>query len=288
MDARPIPDFIIIGRMKCGTTTIASWLADQPEIRFSKEKEPQFFTIDRYWKRGTEWYASLYEGARADQLRGEATTNCTNPDMKDVAAPRLASHAPDARLIYVIRHPAARIASHYRRMRILGQESASLVDALRKPGSPPLRHSMYYTLLEPYIERFSREQILVVRMEDVVSPEGPGWRAILSHLGLAYRIPPTDVFNASEDQALFSSPVRWIRRFGLQRSLSWVPKPLTQGVKAVLGRRGDAFNEMLEESKRPIPADVMRPVWEDIEKLEHWMGAERPLWQPEPDAARRD
>jgi hypothetical protein len=274
---------MIIGRQKCGTTSLASWLADQPEVFFCQPKEPHFFARDASWRRGVEWYASLYESAAEGQLLGEGSQSYTHPDLNVAAADRIAQTIPSARLIYMIRHPVERIRSHYRHMRIWGDETGSLADVLRRPDSEPIRHNMYYECLAPYTERFPRDQILVVRMEDLVDAAGSGWTAVLEHLGLPKRPRPDTARNVSSGRALYRAPMRFFRSIDYERRLAWVPRPIRMVAKRLTRSRGPRFERMLEESQAQFPSGVLDPVWDDITRLENWVGRSQPFWPREPD-----
>jgi len=58
-----LPDFVIIGAMKCGTSTLHEQLAAQRSVYMSTPKEPNFFSDDEQWGRGIGWYTSLFEAA---------------------------------------------------------------------------------------------------------------------------------------------------------------------------------------------------------------------------------
>lgn len=276
--ARRLPDFIIIGRTKCGTTTLAEWLAQQPEVFFCRVKEPQFFSDETMWKRGPSWYAALYKGAAADQLCGEGTQNCTHPVLASDAAERIVQTNPHARLIYLVRHPVERLRSHYRQAMVWGDRSTSLEVTLANDADY-LRGSMYFLCLAPYIERFAREQILVLRMEDLA---GSAWDRALTHLGLALRPPPEGVHNVSAEGGVLRAPARLLRRTGLHRRLWWLPRSVRDFGVSMLRRRGKVFDAILEGSEAPIPQELLDPVWEDVCRLEDWLGLAQPLWPREP------
>ena len=56
-----LPEFIIIGAQKCGTTSLHDYLHQHPEFVMSRDKELQFFAIDEIWDKGIEWYASNFD-----------------------------------------------------------------------------------------------------------------------------------------------------------------------------------------------------------------------------------
>ena len=60
-----LPDFIIIGAMKSGTSSLHGWLADQPECWLPALKEPNFFSDQPEWNKGLDWYAGLFAKAPA-------------------------------------------------------------------------------------------------------------------------------------------------------------------------------------------------------------------------------
>ncbi len=106
-----LPDFIVIGAAKSGTTTLHEWLHRQPEVYCSVLKEPRFFSRD--WGKGIDWYAGLFAGAATDQLIGEASTNYTDTNFSELAAERMSATIPCARLVYLLRHPVERLRSQY-------------------------------------------------------------------------------------------------------------------------------------------------------------------------------
>jgi hypothetical protein len=107
------PDFLIIGAMKSGTSTLAAQLSEQGGIFMATPKEPNFFSDDDIFARGLDWYAALFEAADPGDLKGEASTHYTKlptyPETLDRA--RAVLEAP--RLVYMIRNPIDRAVSHF-------------------------------------------------------------------------------------------------------------------------------------------------------------------------------
>ena len=114
-----LPDFLIIGAAKSATTTLYEYLTRQQAIFMSPEKEPCYFSHDDVYAKGEDWYRSLFAGARDDQICGEASTTYSRWPQYPHAAERIARAIPQARFIYVMRHPVERIYSFYgHRMRL--------------------------------------------------------------------------------------------------------------------------------------------------------------------------
>lgn len=149
-----LPDFIVIGAAKSGTTTMYSWLRQQPDVFMCTPKEPRFFS--RHWDQGIAWYASLFEPAPPGALLGEASPQYTTPEFSDVAATRMVQVVPDARLVYLVRHPIDRLVSHYRYRRRRAQLNQPLIDIVTSPDNFLVGTSLYHARLAPHIDAFPR------------------------------------------------------------------------------------------------------------------------------------
>jgi len=119
---RPLPDFIVAGVQKGGTTFLYQEMLRHPEIRGSLTKEVHFF--DAHFDRGVDWYSGMFPRSprHSKIIRGEASpAYIFHPD----GVRRIASTIPDARLIVVLRDPVQRALSHYQHERRLGFETAA-------------------------------------------------------------------------------------------------------------------------------------------------------------------
>jgi hypothetical protein len=162
---RALPNLVVIGGLKCGTTSLHHYLNLHPEVGMSRPKELNFFVAELNWGLGRDWYASHF--AASDPVRGESSPHYTNrPRFKGVAE-RMAGVIPDARLIYVVRDPVDRALSHYLHNVSGGYESRTLEQALGDPGSAYVHRGLYAMQLEPYLERYPRERIAIVAHEEL-------------------------------------------------------------------------------------------------------------------------
>ena len=161
-----LPTFMLIGAMKSGTTSLARYLASHPEIFMTRPKEPGFFNPARNWSKGQEWYEALYDRARPDQARGEASTSYTMaPDVPAVPE-RIAGTVPEARFVYLIRNPIDRIRSMYMHLVDRGEELVPISQAVEQRPAY-LDISRYGYQLDQYLKVFSRDRILVVSSDDL-------------------------------------------------------------------------------------------------------------------------
>ncbi|MBW4518937.1 MAG: sulfotransferase domain-containing protein [Scytolyngbya sp. HA4215-MV1] len=174
MSTQPIPthpstsgqlaNLVIIGAMKCGTSSLHRYLNLHPEIQMSKSKELDFFIKEKNWQRGLDWYQSHF--TESAKVRGEASPNYTKHSIFRGVPERMHQIIPEAKLIYLVRDPIQRIVSHYLHNFIDRHELRSLPDALQNLESNHYLHcSLYYQQLQQFLTYYSPEQILVVSLE---------------------------------------------------------------------------------------------------------------------------
>lgn len=160
-----LPNLIIIGAQKCGTTSLHDYLGRHPEISMSAEKELNFFVEERNWHRGVAWYERRFTGR--GEVVGETSPSYTNHPIFRGAAARMHSVVPDAKLIYLIRHPVDRMVSQYVHFFSDRLESRGIDDALSgfEDDNRFTNRSRYAMQLEQYLEYYDRDRILVVTSE---------------------------------------------------------------------------------------------------------------------------
>ena len=163
-----LPDFIVIGGMKCATSTLRDQLAAQTGIFMSTPKEPNFFSDDAIYARGIEYYTSLLNDASSADLCGEASTHYTKLPTYPRAVERMGRHLSSIRLVYVMRHPVDRLVSHYIHDYTEGTISSNIDQAIEK--HPELiTYGLYSMQLRPYIDAFGWDSILPVFFERLIA-----------------------------------------------------------------------------------------------------------------------
>jgi hypothetical protein len=194
---RDLPDFVIIGAQKAGSTSLHHYLAQHQQITTgASRKEQQFF--DRNYHRGVLWYRTNFpirehwhwgRDGKRQRIIGEATPNYI---FHPLVPQRMASLLPDAKLIALLRNPADRAISHYFHNVRKGFEHLSMEEAFAKEderlagerermmndeqyrGVTYLRHSYlsrgkYADQLEVWLQYYPRDQLLVLCSEDLFS-----------------------------------------------------------------------------------------------------------------------
>jgi hypothetical protein len=199
---RPLPDFLILGAQKAGTTALYAYLRWHPEITGPSFKEVSFF--DRHYAKGEQWYRA-HMPMRRRSLAGEASPSYL---FHPLAPERVAGMLPDARLIALLRNPVDRAFSHYQHEVALGREPLSFEDAIdREEGRMQgelecmLRDPSYFShawwnytyaarsryaeQLERWFASFPREQLLVLFTEELSADTAGTYRRVLDFLGVA-------------------------------------------------------------------------------------------------------
>lgn len=177
-----LPNMVIIGAQKCGTTSLHKYLDVHPEISMSSVKETDFFLPEGNWSRGFEWYASLCDPS--SPVRGEASPNYTELPISSGLAERMHEHLPEAKLIYLVRDPIDRISSHYVHSVAWGGETRPFAEAVTAPDNIYVLKSSYATQLRPFVEQFGQERILVESQERLLAEREATLRRIFGFLGV--------------------------------------------------------------------------------------------------------
>ena len=167
------PQFIIIGAMKCATSTLHEQLARQPGLFMSTPKEPCFFSDDDAWARGIDWYLSLFSAAPSDAICGESSTHYAKLPTYPHTVGRMRQHlGSDVKFIYIMRHPIDRLISQYVHewtQRVVSDPIDRALDVF--PAM--IEYSRYAMQLSPYIDAFGPQRILPMFFERFAAdPQG--------------------------------------------------------------------------------------------------------------------
>ena len=298
-----LPDFLIIGAPKAGTTALHAALTQHPGLYMSPVKEPKFFLSDgpppgrggpgdaqtyreHVWRRAD--YEALFDGAPAGTLRGESTPLY----LHDPAAHRrIRDVLPDAKLIAVLRDPVERAHSNWTHLWSAGLEPIG--DFVRACDEEPRRIEAgwasfwHYLSLGRYGEQlehlytlFSREQVLVLRYLSLVDSPAQTLDRICAFLGaepgLVTDLPRENVTAHPRATLRYRALARALRAAAVTGS--FLP-----------GRAGTGLKDSLEHrlqrsapSRQPLSWDEREqilPRFEaDIRRLERVTGEDFSFW----------
>ena len=272
-----LPDFVLIGTMKSGSTTVFRWLEQHPAVQLPAVKEPNFFSDDQRWQRGVEWYARHFEGVPADVVTGEASVRYTDPRKSAVAAHRLRETVPGARLICVLRNPVDRMRSHFRHEVQRGRERRRFADAVLLPDSNYVLRSCYATALRPWVDLSPQDQLLVVTSERLLS-EDAEWMRLLGFLDLDPLPRPTTMHNVTSDKASFSPLMRLLWDTGLVQRLPRGPRIARRLGRRLFLRPPARTADLLDSAQDSVPAPVVERLQRETEQLRAMFPDLDPEW----------
>ncbi len=260
--ADQLPTFIVIGAPKAGTTSLASYLEQHPDVFMSHPKEPAHFTgrgpyadIDRY--------LALFGGAEPRQARGEASTGYSRYPVVTGVPRRMHDLVPEVRLVYLVRDPLERLRSHYL-MRLRQGATGGSFEEFCSDREGYVAVSCYGAQLAQYLEFFEPTQIHLARLEDLGADPGRVLRGIAAHIG----VDPVP-FDADLDYATRNTaPAGGARRYpavprGLRRLTRFVPGDLRERVKARLPQRSVGEDDLVLSSEA---ADRLRSRFADDQR----------------------
>ena len=194
------PDFLIIGTMKGGTTTLYETLRRHPEVASAETKEIHFF--DDHWKEGTGWYRRHFQSVfrrAAGRRRGASfvTGEATPRYLFSPKVPaRVAEILPHARFVALLRDPVTRAYSHFQHNRRHDREPRPFAEAVDaevaghaagqervKPSY--LARGLYADQLERWWSHFPRERLLIRTSEEFFADTPAVLDDVCAHLELA-------------------------------------------------------------------------------------------------------
>ncbi|MFF5288011.1 sulfotransferase family protein [Paractinoplanes globisporus] len=237
----PLPDFLIAGVPKAGTTALHAALAPHPGLYLSPVKEPKFFLTDgppprhggpgdvqtyqeHVWRR--EDYEALFTGAPDGALLGEATPFYLH-DLD--AHARIKALVPQARLILLLRDPVDRAHSNWTHLWNAGLEPEA--DFLAACAAEPERVAagwaafwhytglgMYGRQIEHLYRHFPREQVLLLRYRELKDSPAATLDRVCAFLGVdtgvLAEIPKENVNRHVVEDTTVNAALRWLLRTG--------------------------------------------------------------------------
>jgi Sulfotransferase domain len=246
MHANRKADFLIVGTQKGGTSALARFLGQHPEIFIPDIKEAHFFDYPAKYLNDSsglpsyDAYHELFASARPTQLWGEATPiYMFLPFVPD----RIHEYNPNLKLIFLLRDPAMRAFSHYKMQRSRHRERwpfpiAAALEPFRllllssgpdHKRDPIRRHSylsrgFYSAQVERFLRQFPRENCCFIKSKDLLREHDNVLRRIFAFLGVDpdFKVAPASVFVGpqGEPNAIFDRILRLIyrrERYRLQR-----------------------------------------------------------------------
>jgi hypothetical protein len=181
-EAGALPNLIVIGAQKCGTSGLHYYLSLHPETSMSRPKELNFFIAERNYGRGLGWYRAHFD-PRA-RVRGESSPNYTAYPQHVGVPERMRATVPEAKLLYMVRDPIDRIAAHWVHNFAKRREKGDLRATLMHPSTSYLARSHYYMQLQQFLRCFPRRQVLLVEQEELRRDRLATLRTVFEFIGV--------------------------------------------------------------------------------------------------------
>jgi hypothetical protein len=259
------PNLFVIGAAKSGTTSLHYYLDQHPDVHMSKEKEPNHFSYSeepfkaRHAVRDPQRYQALFDTDAS--VRGEASVSYSFWPYPAGVPERIHAVAPEARFIYIVRDPVARVVSHFRHRVALGEEHRPISEVVADPHEPEERYvtaSSYATQMARYLELFPRERFLVLDHAE-----------LLAHRAAVLR----ECFAFLDVDESFTSP-NWERRLNdtsSQRQYSALADRVrfSRAYRTTLGWFSpEVRNAIVGPVRRVLTRDVSReePIGDDVRR----------------------
>ncbi|WP_347839088.1 sulfotransferase domain-containing protein [uncultured Draconibacterium sp.] len=271
-------DFIIIGAMKAGTTSLYELLKEHPQISFSKIKETHFFSQTSNWQKNIASYHKLFSEKEGGKLLGEASTSYAfRPHYKNVAE-KIYNYNPDMKIIYIVRNPIDRSISHYMHSFSKGYTKLTIDEEI-KSREHIIQVSRYFYQIEPYLKLFGKEQILFIDFEDFIKSK----KEVLDKLAYFLNI---DKKPFSTTHKLHANPtlgvIKLSPKFG--RFINWFepviklfPEHFRFLVKKMVVSKKRVFQEKPKMNVNTKQA-IIEAIKPEIPELEKLMGKDLSKW----------
>lgn len=276
-----LPDFLIIGAMKAGTTSLYRDLLANPAVFMPIDKEPWNLARDDVCQpQGLRQYAKLFEKAKAHQVCGEASTVYSQlPDITGV--PQRARQVLGDRLtvIYLVREPVSRIVSHHHHLWLSGAVACGLDDAVRRYPRF-INYSRYAMQIEPWREALGPQQVLIVQFETYINDRRGTVASVSRFLGIepqCEQIRAETAYNKSEGKPVPKGPVASLRR-------RWLYRTILRPMLSSSAREKLRSTLLPKAPTQPDPPSmetvryIIEQVRDDDERLRVIMGQDDPLW----------
>ena len=293
-----MPNFLVIGAAKAGTSSLYHYLKQHPQIYMSPEKEPRFFALEgekldfggpaQGINQGSvtslEAYCQLFQGVTNEQAIGEASTLY----LSSLKAPqRIKHYLPKAKLIAVLRDPAERAFSSYMHLVRDGYETLSFAEALDEEASrlqekwQPLwyyqQRGFYYKQLERYYKLFEPEQIKIYLYEDLAADSTAVVQDIARFLGVDANFTP----ELTRENVSGVPKSRWLQHLFTQDNplkstlKPLFPQQLRRGITENVKKQNLGAKPSLSSETRQELIAVYR---EDILKLQELIERDLSTW----------
>ena len=260
---------IILGAMKCGTTSLYGRLVSHPQICPASIKEPEFFSEHQQHGVKPEKYDDLWDFDPAvHKYALEASTGYTKYPSEPNVAERIYNSGIRPKFLYLVRDPFERIESHYNFLK--------LNDSWRNQLTDPylIEISKYSLQIKQYLKYFSKESLLVLEFDELKSNPNGLLEKVFSFLELS-EVDSSRQLETKNKTELMSRPEKFAQRFKLERLYPFIPKGIKNHVKKILRRSFPHEKDSLSTQQREL---IHAELSEEMLELQQQYGIDVSKW----------
>ncbi|MEO0438043.1 MAG: sulfotransferase domain-containing protein [Pseudomonadota bacterium] len=234
-----LPNFILIGAARCATTSMHKYLGAHPDVFLPEIKELNFFSNDRYYNKGLEWYSSHFSKADVRAI-GEASTSYSRAigqSMKVID--RMHKDVGTPKLVYIVRDPLDRLLSHYLHYQHRGQRVNPIDALLSRPIFEDTRwQGRYHHQLSLYRRVYAIDDILVITTRELKLEPNAVMNRVFRHIGVSTIDLPAELLETvvnSSSKSTQKSPAgqRLLEFHARHLEQRRIPYPFKKAVKYV-------------------------------------------------------
>lgn len=263
------PSFLLIGSMKCGTSTIFKELCSHPDVFEPELKEPADLIDDSVLtESGKRRYYKLYDDCGPDQICGDGSTHYTKyPKIAGVPNRAIEVLGADIKLIYIIDNVYKRIESHYAHEASNGKSMKGINEEIKEKSNDFINYSNYLTQIKQWEKVFPPENIIVCPFYEYKKDKIKFMKSIFKSLGIDDDIDinsNTIYRNQSTDRFAPKGMVRTLVQSDMYlRSIRrYIPCSIRQRIKKKLFKKSVTYRQELDSDsktfiERKLHADVV-------------------------------
>lgn len=207
-----LPNFLIVGAQKCGTTTLYDILNMHPQANMSKIKEINYFTSQKKFKRGLEHYSSFFNKPKViHRITGESSPGyMCYPGV----AERIKKDLGQIKIVIILRDPIKRAFSQYwdnRRHLNENLEEIKVVKLYLNENYTPgkkgyFSRGVYFKYIKQYENIFGKKNLHIIILEDLISNQTGELKRLYRFLGIDVNLGLQDLPQASNSAMIWENP----------------------------------------------------------------------------------
>jgi hypothetical protein len=285
-DRKPtLPNFLIVGGAKAGTTSLHQYLSLHPEIFMSRRKELCFFDPKKRWDLGVDWYKSNFDAAYP--VNGESSPRYSRYPWTPGVPERIKQVLGAPKFIYILRDPIDRLLSQYTQVSDDWPDArpfSEILPNIENEDAGYLHMSCYYLQITQYLNIFPRSQILVVLNERLNARPKETLEQIFRFVGVDEKFWTPEFERRANVGAQKKEVAPWFDALApaavkeQMRRPTWMPWTVSKAVRRASGIGGKVVAKPKLDSETDLRLQDMLKA--DVASLRTLLGDPLAEWRP--------